>query len=268
MHAPKVAVAFAVLILGSSILNPAQAADAAEPPDWARALRLVVDGGPTRSDVEVTLNGEFVLLAQEGPSLFHEIADLVKPGVNEIRITLKKPEAPREKGENQRIAIRAVTTRSRALETVGRPLVEIVVPGDATAESGCTETMHFWGGPASTPPPEGLKNAYWLYVSGPPAHVSVGVYVNDSFVYESSRGNEWFDATAFVKKGRNEVTFQLRPVCLVPPTSRTEPLTVGIGPAKLEQDVIRMIEPPQAEVEIDPKRDTTEKTIQRSFRAW
>ena len=52
MHAPKVAVAFAVLILGSSILNPAQAADAAEPPDWARALRLVVDGGPTRSDVD------------------------------------------------------------------------------------------------------------------------------------------------------------------------------------------------------------------------
>jgi len=46
-------------------------------------------------------------------------------------------------------------------------------------------------------------------------------------------------------------------------------IQLGVRPAdESEHDTITMTEPPQAEVEVNPKRDKTGTTIRRSFRAW
>ena len=239
-----------------------------EPPAWANDLRLVAHGGPVAADVEITINGQFVLLVQDEPRWFHEIADLVKPGINEVGITLKKSDEARSERDDLSVSIHSVKQTKRAVEASGTPLVEMYVPADAGAEPACTKSMRFWAGPPSQPPPTDLKNQYWLYVTGPAAQVSVAVFVNGQFVYEASEGNAWFDATAFVKKGKNDVVFETKPTCLVRPSTRSGSLVVGIAPAKLEGDRVSMTEPPQAEVEVNPKRDKTGTTIRRSFRAW
>jgi hypothetical protein len=239
-----------------------------EPPEWAKALRLVLTGGPVASDVEITLNGQFVILVQGEPEWFHAIADLVKPGVNELKIALKKPDAPRTGSGDLGISVRIVSETARKVVTKGNPLAEVTVPANALSEPSCEPTIRFWAGPPPGPAPEGLKNAYWLYATGPSALVSVGVVVNDRLIYETSSGQAWFEVTPFVRKGKNTVTFELRPTCLVRNSSRPGPLSVGIAPARVNGDTVEMTEPPQAVVEIDPKRDKDEKVIRRSFRAW
>ena len=239
-----------------------------EPPEWAQQLRLVLHGGPLASDVEVTLNGQFVILVQGEPEWFHAIADLVKPGVNELKIALKKPDTPRTGSDDLTVEVREVSETARKVVTKGNSLAEIAVPASAPSEPSCETTVRFWAGPPPGPAPTGLKNAYWLYATGPSARVSVGVVVNDRLVYETSSGQAWFEITPFVHKGKNTVTFELRPTCLVPDTGRPGSLVVGVGPARLRGHTVEMTEPPQAEVEIDPKRDTTEKVMRRSFRAW
>jgi hypothetical protein len=262
-------VSFAVcLVLFGSIPARADEPAAAEPPEWAQRLRLTLHGGPVVSDVEISINGAFVILAQESPDWFHEIADLVKPGVNELSVELKKADAPRSGGDDLAIAIREVSERGRKTETKGSPLAELTVPAGSPAEPACKTSVRFWAGPPPGPAPAGLKNQYWVYANGPAARVSVAVVVNDRLIYETSSGQNWFDVTPFVQKGKNTAVFELRPTCLVPDFGKAEPLVVGIAPARLEGRTVQMTEPPQAEVEIDPKRDREAKTIKRSFRAW
>jgi hypothetical protein len=198
---------------------------------------------------------------------FHEIADLVRPGINELKIVLKKPDEARPPGDNLLVEVRRVVEAHRAIETAGEPLLDVVVPGDAPADPACEKVVRFRAGPEPEAPKD-LKNRYWFYASGPPAQVSAAVMVNGELVYEASAGNMWFDVTAFVHKGKNDVTFEMHPTCLVPKSAREGSFVLGVGPAKLEHDVVRLTEPPQAELEVDPKRDKDDKTVRRSFRAW
>ena len=255
-----------VLVAGAA--HAGETAATAAVPAWANDLRLVAHGGPVAADVEISINGQFVLLAQDEPRWFHEIADLVKPGINEIGVTLRKAEEQRSQREDLSVSIHTVKETKRSVKAEGTPLVELYVPADAGAEPACSKSMRFWAGPPAQPPPVGLKNQYWLYVTGPAAQVSVAVFVNGQFVYEAAEGNAWFDATAFVKKGKNDVVFETKPTCLVRPSVRGGSLVVGIGPAKVEQNRVSMTEPPQAEIEVNPKRDKTGTTVRRSFRAW
>jgi hypothetical protein len=260
--------AMLLALLSSPPASAEEAAAPPEPPEWAQRLRLVIHGGPAASDVEITLNGQFVILVQDEPEWFHEIADLVKPGVNELKLTLKKPDAPRGGGDDLTITVREVAENARKVVTKGEPLAEITVPASAASDPSCEASVRFWAGPVPGPAPEGLKNSYWLYATGPSAHVAVAVIVNDRLVYETSSGQAWFDITPFVHKGKNTATFELRPTCLVSDIGTPGSLVVGIGPARLRGHTVEMTEPPQAEVEVDPKRDKTEKVVRRSFRAW
>jgi len=92
--------------------------------------------------------------------------------------------------------------------------------------------------------------------------------VNDHLVYEAATSPNLFDVTPFVHKGKNTATFELRPTCLVPDIGEAGPLVVGIAPGHVHGHTVDMTEPSQAEIEIDPKRDTDPKTIRRTFRVW
>ncbi len=237
-----------------------------EPPALAEHLRLVVVGGPPRGDLEVTLNGEFVVEIGDEPNLFHEIADLVKPGVNELTVTLKPSSTPREYAEDLRLDIRLVRESGRTMRAVGSPLAEVVVPADAGEDEACTETARFRVGEVPKAEGEPLKNDYWLFVTGPPARSRVSVFVNDHLAYEASSGNEFIKITPLVRKGKNTVTFESRPTCLVPKSGRSGYLTFSVAPAEVEVETVKMTTPPEVEMQFDPKKKGETLTVRRTFR--
>jgi hypothetical protein len=100
-------------------------------PAEPQKLRLMLSGGPARADIEVEINGEFaVLIADSEPELFHKIDDMLKPGLNQLKVLLKQPEAARSAGEDIRIAITPVQENERRTRTTGDSLAELIVPGD------------------------------------------------------------------------------------------------------------------------------------------
>lgn len=261
------AISVVLLPLAFAVM-PSVGEEPVKAPEWARNLRLVVSGGPAISDIEISLNGEFVLdIGDQEAGLFHQVADLVRPGLNELKVALAKPEQARAAGEKVEIAVVRVEESERRVRTEGRPLAEVTVPGDVSADTPCAETIRFLAGPVSPAPPD-LKNRYWLFITGPPARSRVTVKVNDAVVGDAASGNTFIEVTHAVLKGKNVALFELRPTCLVEKSGRDGMLTFSIAPATLEIDTVRQTEGPQATVDIDPKRVEEPRTIKRAFRAW
>ncbi len=261
----KLAIWIAASLLGGA---PGLSGELPESPSWAKALKLVSYGGPVKGDVEVSLNGQFVTQFQEEPSMFTEIADLVRPGLNELMVAFKTPEAPRTRTERMTLEIRNVETSESRSRTVGRALVEIVIPEDAGDDPSCQHRARFWAGPPAQAEGEPLKSHYWLFVTGPPARSQVAVFVNDRLVYEASSGNEFVEITSLVKKGKNSVVFESRPTCLVPKSGRPGLLRFSVAPAEVEAETVKMTSPPDAEFEVDPKRKGETLTVRRVFRGY
>lgn len=244
-------------------------AAAAEPPEWARAFRLSVVGGPVASDVEISVNGEFVLEVHDEAGLFHEIGDLLRPGTNEIKVSLKAPGEAREGVEDLSVEIIRVRVSAHRVMQDGHALVRVVVPADAKADLGCAETASFAAGPP--PPverPDGLSSRYWVFVSGPPSKMRAAVTVNGALAIDASTGDAFVEITHLVQRGKNAAVVDVRPACFVPRSGRQGPFAIGIAPAVVESDVVKMTSPPLVSVEMDPKKVREPYTAKRSFRGW
>ena len=90
--------------------------------------------------------------------------------------------------------------------------------------------------------------------------------MNDLLAYEASSGNEFIEITPLVRKGKNTVTFESRPTCLVPKSGRSGYLTFSLAPAEVEVETVKMTSPPEVEMQFDPKRKGETLTVRRTFR--
>lgn len=250
-------------ILALSIVFASRAA-AEEIPEWASSLQLAVRGGPAGADIDVRVNGEFVtrIMSGEHP-MFQDVADLLRPGENRLEVVLVPAEDARSSPQPVTVAIVPVVVSASRISSNEAPLAEIVVPKNAAA--GCAEHSLFWAGPEPTADPT-LKETYFVFAVGPPAKVRVTTFVNGRPVYDGSSGDRWLEVTRFVVKGKNEVRFESRPTCLVLPTGREGFLSFSVGPATVEEDLVRQTGPPHAELQVDPRRTVRGETLRRTLR--
>ncbi len=238
----------------------------AAPPRSVEALVLLAHGGPPTADVEVEINDEFAMSIVDEPPLFTPIGDLLVLGLNTLHVTLKQPESLRPNSRTLELAVTRTEETSRGQSTVGEPLAELKIP--AHGASGCEDTLRFWVGPPPNPPPV-LKNRYWVFVTGPPVGLRVATIVNGTVVHDATSGNRFLEITPFVVKGKNTVELESRPTCLVEDTARQDPLSIGIGAAKVDGDRIEQTEPLQVLVDFAPRRQAPQpETVKRAFRAW
>ena len=116
-----------------------------------KTVALLVSGGPVAVDVDVLLNGEFVATVGSGEApLMQTVDDLLKPGINEVRLVARKAEDGRKGEDDLRIQIAPVRERSTRTRTIENPFFSAEIPGDAALQAECTETGRFSAG---TPPP-------------------------------------------------------------------------------------------------------------------
>ncbi|MDX1388572.1 MAG: hypothetical protein R3344_05255, partial [Acidobacteriota bacterium] len=209
----------ALVSLAILVGSPVAAQDAADVPVWAEGVQLVMFGGPAPGDLEILLNGEFVIEVTDVPGTMAEIADLMQAGPNVLEVRMRPPEVERVATNRLRIQVAPVTQLSSRQQRMEQPLVEIEIP--AELERGvleCAQTATFWAGPV--PEKQELKNDYYVIVEGPPIHHWVTMSVNGRPVHGTSGGRMFFEISDFVIKGKNEVVFDFVPTCMVPPSGR------------------------------------------------
>jgi hypothetical protein len=258
------ALLMAGLVLGTlgMIEVGAQEGDTKRP----RSVHLVVSGGPVAVDVEVLLNGEFVATvgASEAP-LMQSVDDLLKPGINEVRLVARKAEDGRTGADDLRIQFAPVSERGTRSRTIESPLFATEVPSGAVLDGECTETGRFSAGP---PPPAGpLKGGYWMFVSGPPTNHRVSVQVNGWVVGSYTAGQQMVELTPYVVKGKNTVSFDGTRACFKPESGREGPLDFVLGFAEKEHEVVKMRTPlVEYQLSATDKRETFTKKA--NFRGW
>lgn len=229
-------VAFSILIVG-----PAGAEDTAAQP-WNADLKLTVFGGPSAGRITLSLNGEFLAEFDDDPPIMTDVADLVRPGENELSIQVDAA-APGRSGRDLRLAVAQVQQVTRRQMETKLPLIHMTIP--ARIDGGaCTETIRFWAGPV-----EGaaqLKNMHWLVIDGPPMRHMVSVTVNGRTVVETLEGDSYYDISQHVIKGKNEVEYTTRETCLARAIDTDENLEIFVTTVEERGDAMEMTGPPSA----------------------
>jgi hypothetical protein len=202
-----------------------------EVPEWARDLGLFVFGGPPPGVVEIHVNGHLAAEIAEGSPSSIEMNDLLRAGVNEFELEFRPSDADPPAGRRVDIRIATAEQVNAFRNAVKDPLVEIVIPA-APPTAPCQETVRFWAGPPPAPP-AALENRYWLVIEGGPVSHRVTVTLNDVPVFAASSGDTMVEITRFVKKGKNAVSFEAVPTCLVPRSGPSGPLHVLIAAGRL-----------------------------------
>jgi hypothetical protein len=254
----------AVLMIGLGATGGvAETAD--EVPDWARDLELFVFGGPPPGVVKIQVNGEFAAEIVEGSPSSIGMNHLLRAGVNEFELEFRPSDVDPPAGRQVDIRIARAERVSAFRNAVKDPLVEVVIPA-APPTAPCRETVRFWAGPPPAPP-AALESRYWLVIEGGPVSLRVTVTLNDVPVFAASSGNTMVEITRFVRKGKNSVTFEAVPTCLVPRSGPSGPLHVLIAAGRLEVDTVTYEGPPLSAFELPAKRDPKPITRARAFRA-
>jgi hypothetical protein len=243
-------------------------AQAVEPdPEFGKNFVLSIVGGPPPAEIEVYLNGEWATTIDAHSRGFHEVAELLRPGWNELKITLgATTTATPPEGRDLRIEIFAVERDARSISAMGAPLAKLTVPQGLAPAAKCTETVRFHLGPRPAPKAE-LKNLWYLFVEGPPGQLLVSVSVNGQAVWTGTQGNAWIDVTSELIKGKNAITFEGRSSCLVQPSGDRKPLRLEISRVKIERDTIEQLDPAQVYYDVGPERSDA-FTVNRNLRAW
>jgi hypothetical protein len=236
-----------------------------EVPEWARDLGLFIFGGPPAGVVEIEVNGEPAAEVVKGVPPAIEVNGLLRPGVNELELEFRPSESAPPAGARVRVRIARAERVTSNRNAIKDPLVEVVVPA-APPAAPCRETVRFWAGPPPAPP-AALKNRYWLVFSGPPVSHRVTVLLNDVPVFAASSGDVMIEVTRFVKKGKNAVTFEAVPTCLVPRSSRPGPLQVFIASGQPGLDTVALDSPPLSAFDLPAKRNPKPFTRAQTFRA-
>jgi hypothetical protein len=241
------------------------AATADEVPEWARDLGLFVFGGPPPGVVEIRVNGEFAAEVVEGTPSSIEVNDMLRAGVNELDLEFRPADASPPAGRRVDIRIARAERVTAFRNAVKDPLVDVVIPAEPSP-GPCRETIRFWAGPPPAPP-AALENRYWLVVEGGPVSHRVTVTLNDVPVYAAGSGDRLIEVTRFVRKGKNKVTFEAVPTCLVPQSSPPGPLRVVIAAGRQEVDTVTYDGPPLSAFELPAKRGPEPITRAQAFRA-
>lgn len=252
--------ALAAVLIGASVSHAAEL-----DPEFGKNFVLSVMGGPPPSDVEVHLNGEWATTIDADSRGFHEIAELLRPGWNELKLSLGEAAEPRQ-GRDLRVEVFPVERDERSVTVTGSSLAKLTIPQGLVPAAKCTETVRFHLGPRPAPKAE-LKNLWYLLVDGPPGQLLVTVSVNGQPVWTGTHGNAWVDVTSELIKGKNTVTFEGRPSCLVKPSGERKPVRMEISRVKVERDTIEQLEPAQVFYDVGPERSEV-FSVNRNLRAW
>lgn len=253
----------AALVLGLATGGAwAQEGDAKPKP----SVFFLVSGGPAAVDVDVTLNGEFVATVGSGEApLMQVVDDLLKPGINEVRLTAHKAEDGRKAEDVLRIQIAPVRERGARSRMIENPLFATEIPAEADLAAECVETGRFSVG--DPPPVAGLKGGYWMFVSGPPTNHRVSVQVNGWVVGSYTSGEQIVEITPYMLKGKNAVSFDGTRACFKPASGRDGPLDFVLGFAEKEHEVVKMrTQLVEYQLDRNDKRETFTKKA--NFRGW
>ncbi len=232
----------AAIVLCSIVIAGSAGADGGEARPWAEDLKLTVLGGPSAGKITLSLNGEFLAEFDDDPPVMTEIADLIRPGENELTIQIDAA-APGASGRDMRLAVVPVRSVTRRQMESGHPLAHVTIPGHV-ADGACTESIRFWAGPV-----EGaakLKDNHLLVIDGPPIRHMVSVRVNGRTVIETLEGDSFYDISEHVIKGKNEVEYAARATCLARKIDREDDLEIFISTAEEKADIMEMTGPPTA----------------------
>lgn len=241
------------------------AGTANEVPEWARDLGLFIFGGPPPGVVEIRVNGEFAAEIVEGTPSSVEVNDMLHVGVNELELEFRPADAAPPAGRRVDIRIARAERVTAFRNAVKDPIVDVVIPAEPPT-APCRETIRFWAGPPPTPP-AALESRYWLVVEGGPVSHRVTVTLNDVPVYAAGSGNRLIEVTRFVRRGKNTVTFEAVPTCLVPSSSPPDPLHVLIAAGRQEVDTVEYEGPPLSAFELPSKRGPEPIKRVQAFRA-
>jgi hypothetical protein len=254
----------AVLSAGNAVAQEGEAPPAAPKP---KTVHLLVSGGPVAVDVDVLLNGEFVATVGSGDApLMQAVDDLLKPGINEVRLVARKAEDGRKGEDDLRIQIAPVRERGARSRMIENPFFSAEIPADAALQAECMETGRFSAGtpPAPVAAPKG---GYWMFVSGPPTNHRISVQVNDWVVGSYTSGEQIVEITPYVSKGKNTVSFDGARACFKPASGREGPLDFVLGYAEKEHEVVKMRQQMvEWQLSATDKREAVTKKA--NFRGW
>jgi hypothetical protein len=231
-----------VLIAAVWLLATPAVAEEGKVPDWAEPIKLVMFGGPSPGDLEVSLNGDFVVEILGVTPPVAEISDLLQAGVNRLKITMKPPEEPR-RANILKVQVAPVEQLGAMQQQTLMPLAQFVVPPELLGGAEeCTEEISFWGGPPPYPEAD-LKERYYLVVQGPPIPHFVTIWINDLPLFASAGGETFMEITQYVLKGRNEVRYEFKPTCMTRESKREGMFTIMVATGEEDLDVVQMDNP-------------------------
>jgi hypothetical protein len=95
----------------------------------------------------------------------------------------------------------------------------------------------------------------------------VTVILNDVPAFAASAGGMMIEVTHFLKMGKNAVTFEAVPTCLVQESGKPGPLQIYVASGQVEVDTVVLEVPPLSAFDLDAKRNPKPITRAQAFRA-
>jgi len=245
-----------------------EAKDWEEVPDWAATLGLFVFGGPAASPVQIRLNDQTVAdIAPGDLGQIYEILEALHSGANELVVEFLVGDAPPDDHARLSVSLATSQVRPDGNRLLGESIAETALPADPP-DSACTETFSFWAGPP--PPSEGeLKKEYFLAVQGPPVGYLVTILINDQPIYTTTRGERFFEVTAFLRKGKNVVTFDAVPGCFPEEVTVSGKLVIVMAAGRMTPDGFHWEGQGQllGQFDLESRKNPQPLTRRQSFRA-
>jgi len=239
-----------------------------EVPDWAATLGLFVFGGPAAAPVQIRLNDQVVAeVASGGQGQIYEILQALRSGPNEFVVEFLPGDAPPD--DRARLSVSLATSEARAdgNRRLQEAIAESALPAEPP-EAACTETFSFWAGPP--PPQEGkLKKQYFLTVQGPPVGYLVTIRINEQSIYTTVMGQRFFEITAFLRPGKNVVTFDAIPSCFPEEITASGKLVIVLAPGRMTETGIQWERAGQllGQFDLESRKNPQPISRRQSFRA-